>query len=182
MSHTDTTALVRQMRDALYAVAPHTDKLICYASTAREHPDNLIDGQVQAAIAAADQCLAQQPKNQCGETCERARLCAVCARGLDALRGQEPVTAQFRVDGCSTWHSFTVSDARRWLANPWAGIEEVRLLYAAPVAQAAPVEWTDAKLRGIASDYFPDSKDWPAAILGMRHLLMEQGRLPVKEN
>lgn len=57
---TETTALVRQLRAALDAVAPHTDKLICYASTAAEHPENLIDGQVQAAIAAADQWLAQQ--------------------------------------------------------------------------------------------------------------------------
>jgi len=29
-----------------------------------------------------------EPRNQCGETCERAKLCAVCARGLDE---QEPV-------------------------------------------------------------------------------------------
>lgn len=55
------------MRDALDAVAPHTDKLICYASTAAEHPENLIDGQVRAAIVAANEWLAQpndewQPK------------------------------------------------------------------------------------------------------------------------
>jgi len=24
------------------------------------------------------------PVNQCGETCERAKLCAVCARGIEA--------------------------------------------------------------------------------------------------
>jgi hypothetical protein len=23
-----------------------------------------------------------EPRNQCGETCERAKLCAICARGL----------------------------------------------------------------------------------------------------
>ena len=34
------------------------------------------------AIVAADQWLASQPVNQCGETCERASLCAVCARGI----------------------------------------------------------------------------------------------------
>lgn len=33
--------------------------------------------------------------------------------------------------------------------------------------------WTDAKLRGIASDYFPDPAHWPAAMLCMRHLLKE---------
>jgi hypothetical protein len=38
-------------------------------------------GQVVAALRAA---LAQpEPRNQCGETCERAKLCAVCARGLE---------------------------------------------------------------------------------------------------
>jgi hypothetical protein len=41
-----------------------------------------------------------------------------------------------------------------------------------------PVAWTDARLRGIASDYFRDAKDWPAAILCLRHLLMEQGAAP----
>jgi hypothetical protein len=29
-----------------------------------------------------------EPRNQCGETCERAKLCAVCARGLEQA---EPV-------------------------------------------------------------------------------------------
>jgi hypothetical protein len=49
-------------------------------------------------------------------------------------------------------------------------------------AQAEPVavaqesaRWSDARLRGIASDYFPDPIDWRAAMLCMRHLLMEQG-------
>jgi hypothetical protein len=40
--------------------------------------------------------------------------------------------------------------------------------------QGKPAAWTDARLRGIASDYFSNSKDWPAAMLCMRHLLMEQ--------
>jgi hypothetical protein len=35
------------------------------------------------AIDALRAALAQpEPRNQCGETCERAKLCAVCARGL----------------------------------------------------------------------------------------------------
>ena len=38
----------------------------------------------------------------------------------------------------------------------------------------APDEWSDARLRGIASDYFPDAAHWPAAMLCLRHLLMEQ--------
>ena len=34
------------------------------------------------AITALRAALAEPPTNQCGETCERAKLCAVCARGL----------------------------------------------------------------------------------------------------
>ena len=45
---------------------------------------------------------------------------------------------------------------------------------AAPAVEPITAIWTDAKLRGIASDYFPDAKDWPAAMLCLRHLLMEQ--------
>jgi hypothetical protein len=44
--------------------------------------------RAQAALRAA---LAQpEPRNQCGETCERAKLCAVCAKGL-AQQEQEPI-------------------------------------------------------------------------------------------
>lgn len=32
----------------------------------------------------------QEPRNQCGETCERAKLCAVCARGLE----HEPLSVE----------------------------------------------------------------------------------------
>jgi hypothetical protein len=40
--------------------------------------------QTNDAITALRKALAQpEPRNQCGETCERAKLCAVCARGLD---------------------------------------------------------------------------------------------------
>jgi len=35
------------------------------------------------AITALKAALEQpKPRNQCGETCERAKLCAICARGL----------------------------------------------------------------------------------------------------
>jgi hypothetical protein len=33
----------------------------------------------------------QEPRNQCGETCERAKLCAVCARGLEQ---EEPLSVE----------------------------------------------------------------------------------------
>jgi biotin operon repressor len=50
------------------------------------------DGQrVQNAIDGLEAALEQQePRNQCGETCERAKLCAVCARGLE----QEPLSVE----------------------------------------------------------------------------------------
>jgi len=44
------------------------------------------------AITALRSALAQQePRNQCGETCERAKLCAVCARGLEQ---EEPLSVE----------------------------------------------------------------------------------------
>ena len=48
-------------------------------------------GDLKHYARALRAALAQQePRNQCGETCERAKLCAVCARGL-AQQEQEPV-------------------------------------------------------------------------------------------
>jgi hypothetical protein len=40
--------------------------------------------------AALEQPEQPEPRNQCGETCERAKLCATCARGLEEPE-QEPV-------------------------------------------------------------------------------------------
>ena len=60
-------------------------------------------------------------------------------------------------------------------------IDELNALRAALEQQEPeqePVAWSDARLRGIASDYFPDAKDWPAAMLCLRHLLMEQAKYP----
>ena len=56
------------------------------------------------------------------------------ARKLHELENQEPVTAQLRCTGTTTWHSFSVDMARQWLAKPWQGVEEVRLLYSKPVS------------------------------------------------
>jgi hypothetical protein len=51
--------------------------------------------QAMDTITALRAALAQQePRNQCGETCERAKLCAVCAKGL-AQEEQEPVAWQW---------------------------------------------------------------------------------------
>lgn len=57
---------------------------------------------------------------------------------LAETEAQEPVAADMRPNGCSTWHRFSrVGDAKRWIADPWPGVDEVRLLYARP-APAIP--------------------------------------------
>ena len=45
-------------------------------------------------ITALRTALAEpEPRNQCAETCERAKLCAICARGIDEAEPQEPYIA-----------------------------------------------------------------------------------------
>lgn len=61
------------------------------------------------------------------------------ARRLHEVENQEPVTAQLRCTGTTTWHSFSVDMARQWLSKPWQGIEEVRLLYGKPVSPGRSV-------------------------------------------
>ena len=39
---------------------------------------------IEAAVTAIKEALAEpEPRNQCAETCERAKLCAICAMGLE---------------------------------------------------------------------------------------------------
>ena len=77
---TDSTrALVAQLREALGCVVQCDDVGLTQTNATIE--------QARTAIAAADQWLDAPPTNQCGETCERAKLCATCARGLE----QEPL-------------------------------------------------------------------------------------------
>ena len=40
-------------------------------------------------IAELERIKAEQPRNQCGEVCERDKLCATCARGIDGAEKQE---------------------------------------------------------------------------------------------
>ncbi len=72
---TDSTrALVAQMRESLSGAVEWLES---------EGLDlGSVGGGFNQAIAAADQWLESPPTNQCGETCERAKLCATCARGL----------------------------------------------------------------------------------------------------
>lgn len=64
MQRSETADLVKQLRDALFLVDIDPE---CRDYAAKNQC-------VEAAIAAADQWLAEQPTNQCGETCERTTL------------------------------------------------------------------------------------------------------------
>lgn len=75
MTTDNTHALVAQMRESLSGAVEWLES------------EGLDLGGVgegfNQVIAAADQWLDAPPTNQCGETCERAKLCATCARGLE---------------------------------------------------------------------------------------------------
>jgi hypothetical protein len=75
-----------------------TEKLRAAARQALEALEFEADGweypppKTTAAIATLREALAEpEPRNQCGETCERAKLCAICARGIVDAEQQEPV-------------------------------------------------------------------------------------------
>lgn len=69
-----TRALVAQLRETLGYIVQYDDVGLMQTNATIE--------LARTAIAAADQWLESPPTNQCGETCERAKLCATCARGL----------------------------------------------------------------------------------------------------
>ena len=94
---TETRALVAQMRESLSGAVEWLES------------EGLDLGSVgegfNQAIAAADQWLDAPPTNQCGETCERAKLCATCARGLEQPE-QEPVAWLYRsITGLQKLHT-----------------------------------------------------------------------------
>ena len=81
--------------------------------------------QREDAISALKAAL-EQPKtrNQCGETCERVKLCAVCARGLE-----EPVA----------WLKTMYSGTR-----PMLEVDHLRKATSTPVYTAPPrCEWPE---------------------------------------
>jgi hypothetical protein len=79
--------------------------------------NNRDDTAIQRAITALRAALAQsEPRNQCGETCERAKLCAVCARGLaQEEQEREPSVAQLNaiLDGLE--QTYVRESAREFL-------------------------------------------------------------------
>ncbi len=54
--------IMRQALDALRLVGKYTDSLTCYASTISEHEANIVDPNVQLAIAALEAALAKPEK------------------------------------------------------------------------------------------------------------------------
>ena len=53
---------LKRARDALAALEPYLDAIICYASTMDEHEPNRLAVNARAAIAAADAALAAAPQ------------------------------------------------------------------------------------------------------------------------
>lgn len=86
-----------------------TEKLRAAARQALEALEFEVDGweypppKTTAAITALREALAEpEPRNQCGETCERAKLCAICARGIVEAEQQEPAAWMvYTLDGAS---------------------------------------------------------------------------------
>lgn len=78
------------------------------------------------AITALRAALAEpEPRNQCGETCERAKLCAICAKGLEEPE-HKPVAWY---DSLSGWTDFGPYRPHRKPSSPSA---EWIPLYASP--------------------------------------------------
>jgi hypothetical protein len=111
----------------------------------------------------------------CGDIERRA--CIGKAQGFDVRNAYEALAAHLRTRPSAEplpvaqGESISQQYLREQVA---ADMAPVYAAFSEPVAQGEREAWSDAKLRGIASDYFTDKADWPKAMLCMRHLLMEQ--------
>lgn len=163
-----------------------------------EYPKEMIDPGADAPVAPErlrsfvermewsgwgyDQAGEGKPKcPDCGNWQDdgHAEGCGLAALLAAPVAPAEPTEGWVLVPKRMTQEMRDVTDSEGWT---WEDLlaeagsisqEEYAAIAAAPVA---PTEWTDAKLRGIASDYFPDRAHWPAAMLCLRHLLMEQSK------
>ena len=105
---------------------------------------------VTLALTALHERLAQPERvNQCAETCERAKLCATCARALDEQPEQEPMA--WISEGGDVSRSKRYMDEMGFKCNP---------LYTAPQRR----EWVGLTL---------DEKK------GLNDALNLQGRFPI---
>lgn len=90
---------VDRMTEKLRAAARQALEALEFEADGWEYPPP----KTTAAITALREALAEpEPRNQCGETCERAKLCAICARGIVEAEQQEPVAWMvYTLDGTS---------------------------------------------------------------------------------
>lgn len=152
--------------DALEFAAQHTDKLICYGSTALQNPANLVDGKVRAAADALRAALAAP------EPLRRAdgALSGVFVAAPVAPAGDMPDAGWAIVPKRMTQEMRDVTDAEGWtwgdlLAAANAISEEEYDAIAAPVASAEP---TDAQIDGRTAHIYeagrPVSREYRIAI------------------
>ena len=78
---------MKQALEALEKLAKveHPSHKVTYRKSVNGHVVTIYPHKIAVdAITLLRQALAEpEPRNQCAETCERARLCAICARGLE---------------------------------------------------------------------------------------------------
>lgn len=120
MTTDSTRALVERMNASLMDAQDDVTENLCrMRSAASTWPRDVkrlaeqerIATAVESAIAAADQWLSSPTTNQCGETCERAKLCATCARGLQQPE-QEPVSDDAIINALLTSGDVVIDRAR----------------------------------------------------------------------
>ena len=81
--------------------------------------------RAKGAITALRAALAEPPTNQCGETCERAKLCAVCAGGLAEPTVKESLQVPAEVAATLTTTDIAWLETRR-LTRLWKELGQMR--------------------------------------------------------
>lgn len=78
------------------------------------------------AITALRAALAEpEPRNQCGETCERAKLCAICAKGLeDADKAHALLRWVEKEMRCAGWDIRLKVNDLHWRTDVYEAIKE----------------------------------------------------------
>ena len=133
------------------------DECNCGADEANEKIDQSITA-LRAALAQPE------PRNQCGETCERATLCAVCAREVE----QEEATCKesLPVEPKGGWQSAPSLERRGPVATVESGVlvrSSLKQDYTGPLYTDPPRrEWvslTEEEIMDAFDDAIPDYVD-----------------------
>ena len=91
-------------------------------------------GRVQLAVDTLSTALEEpEPRNQCGETCERAKLCAICAQGI--AEPEQKVVHQWHKRHCADWYDGYPDH------EDGGGPYETRVLYTQPQPQSVTLNW-----------------------------------------